>query len=709
VSERIRHLLGVPVSWAVLLTVLYLVGAATNATPYLFGPEEWRWHGRPPSLASLPRWWPSLALLVFYLLAVVFWIDSHRADRPSRRREWTVLAFLIVMAPAIQVAFTYIRYRYPVEFYLYRTIGHKNGFWQVAIGAATDLGPYLRTYPQQMQAHSFVHTPVHPPGNVVYIWLWRKGFEMLPGVGRAVAQYLRAYNCADLGFVNLEDAQIASALAQMVIPLFSGLAVIPLYLMGKRLAGSRVGFRAAALYVIVPSLTLFTMRWDQLYPLFLCLSLYWLHLALEERRLMLFFLSGLTASIASFMSFGNLTIFPALGAYGLAHLASTGLSHWPEWLRRTLPGWGLLALGGASVWLVYQAVYGVSFWDVFSTAMQTHFHLGRSYWVWVGYNPYDFLTFLGVPVAVLFVAESARAWRKAIRTKMAVPVVPIKALPALAISATLLALNLSGAARGEVGRMWLLWMPVACLVVAIGLARDERRRSYHLILVLLALQTLSFHHFLRVHATGMPRFAPHQPETTLPDVDYRLDARLGDEIALVGYDLEPLELAPGEKLHLTLYWQALEQPYRPYTVFVHLLDETGRLGGQQDNMPVKNSLPTTCWQPGEFVADSYDIPLDSDTPPGDYTLEVGMYYLPTGERLPVTAPPGHPPDRLLLQPVRVLTPCLSGSSRGLSLAGYHPYEMKDQKPSPGWPDERYAARPKPQRSLSVGRRRLVLP
>ena len=654
-NERIRRLWVTPVFWAVLLTVLYLVGVATSPTPYLFGPDEWRWHGRPPSLASLPRWWPSLVLLVVYLLAVVFWIDGRGSNRPSRRREWAVLAFLIVMAPAIQVAFTYIRYRYPLEFYLYRTISYKNGFWQVAIGAASDLSLYLRTYPQQMQAHPFVHTPVHPPGDIIYIWLWRKGFEMLPGASRAVAQYLRTYNCADLGFVNLEDAQIASALAQMVIPLFSGLTVLPLYGLGKRLAGSRVGFRAAALYIIVPSLTLFTMRWDQLYPLFLCLSLYWLHLTLEDRRLALFFLAGLTASVASFTSFGNLTIFPALGAYGLAHLVFTGLSRWREWLRRTGRGWGLLALGGASVWLVYQAVYGVSFWDVFSTAMQTHFHLGRSYWLWVVYNPYDFLTFLGVPIAVLFVAESIRAWRRAIQAGAATSPIPIQALPALAISITLLALNLSGAARGEVGRMWLLWMPAACLIAAIGLTREKRHRSYKLILVLLALQTLVSHHFLRIHDTGMPRFEPHQPEMASPEMEYRLDNRLGEEIALVGYDLEPREVAPGETIRLTLYWQALKQPHRPYTVFVHLLDETGQLWGQRDNMPVMDSLPTTCWRPGEFVTDPYDIPIDAGAPSGEYALEVGMYYLPTGERLSVAAPPGrYPPDRVLLRPVRAV-------------------------------------------------------
>ena len=82
----------------------------------------------------------------------------------------------------------------------------------------------------------------------------------------------------------------------------------------------------------------------------------------------------------------------------------------------------------------------------------------------------------------------------------------------------------------------------------------------------------------------------------------------------------------------------------------------GSVRGQHDNMPVRNQLPTTCWQPGEFVTDPYKISVASDAPPGVYTLEVGMYYLPTGERLPVAGPPGHPSDRLLLQPVQVVQP-----------------------------------------------------
>lgn len=650
---QMRMLIRNPLWWAVSLTGLYLLILATRPSPFFFGPAEWQWHTRPPASSTYSRWWPAVMLLTGYVL--LFWrLDGHWAERPSRRREWAMLFLLLLAAPALQIALTYIHYRHPVEFYLSRTIGPHNGFWQVAI-SNDNLAHYLRTYPQQMQAYPFVHTPVHPPGDFVYVWLWRKGLEALPGLSRVVAQYFRTYHCGQLWFVTLKDAQIASALAQMLVPLFSGLVVIPLYFLGKRLVGPRVGLRAAALYIAVPALNLFTMRWDQLYPLFLCLSLYWLQRGLSDHRNEFFFLSGLAVSVASFMSFGNATILAALAVYGLAHLAAAGLRRQREWLRQTWAGWALVALGVASVWLVYQMMYGVSFWDVFSTAMQTHFYLGRSYGVWVGYNLYDFAIFVGLPVAVFFVVESARAWRGVPKLFKRDPL-SREMLLAFTLGVTLLALDLTGVARGEVGRMWLLWMPLACLAAAIGLARQKRAGVFRLALALMVLQTLFSALFLRVSATGMPDYQPRTLVTAPPTAAYPLDTQLGGRVALVGYDLEPAHPRPGDTLHLTLYWQALAQMDTPYTVFTHLLDESGALRGQQDNMPARGELPTTCWRPGEYVADPYDISIASDAPSGWYTLQVGMYNLATSERLSVSDPSGQPSDRVLLAPVQVVTP-----------------------------------------------------
>ncbi|HEY4723606.1 MAG TPA: hypothetical protein VII92_17255, partial [Anaerolineae bacterium] len=100
------------------------------------------------------------------------------------------------------------------------------------------------------------------------------------------------------------------------------------------------------------------------------------------------------------------------------------------------------------------------------------------------------------------------------------------------------------------------------------------------------------------------------------------------QIALRGYDVNVLPSA----VNLTLYWQAVAQPPHAYTVFVHVLDANGQQVGQQDNMPVNNQSITSCWQPGEFVADPYSIALKAGAL-GPFTLDVGLYRVDTAERL----------------------------------------------------------------------------
>ena len=67
---------------------------------------------------------------------------------------------------------------------------------------------------------------------------------------------------------------------------------------------------------------------------------------------------------------------------------------------------------------------------------------------------------------------------------------------------------------------------------------------------------------------------------------------------------------------------------RDYTVFVHLTDENGQPVAQTDGQPGGGTRPTSGWQPGEAVRDSYAVPLAADMPPGVYTLQVGMYLWP---------------------------------------------------------------------------------
>ncbi len=143
------------------------------------------------------------------------------------------------------------------------------------------------------------------------------------------------------------------------------------------------------------------------------------------------------------------------------------------------------------------------------------------------------------------------------------------------------------------------------------------------------------------------------------DIPHALDLNLGEHIRLLGYDLPQTVVEPGGVVELTLYWQALEPIPARYKVFTHLLGETYNaatdnfLWGQQDNEPVNAQRPTTVWVPGTIIADTYNIPLAADAPPGQYHIELGMYGLVDGVRLPVLANDAAVGDHVLLPPIEI--------------------------------------------------------
>jgi hypothetical protein len=75
-----------------------------------------------------------------------------------------------------------------------------------------------------------------------------------------------------------------------------------------------------------------------------------------------------------------------------------------------------------------------------------------------------------------------------------------------------------------------------------------------------------------------------------------------------------------------------------------VLNDRDQIVGQVDAWPVQGTYPTSRWQPGETIEDTYEIRLAGDLPPGDYRLQVGLYLLATLRRLPVLDAQGRPID-----------------------------------------------------------------
>ncbi len=113
-----------------------------------------------------------------------------------------------------------------------------------------------------------------------------------------------------------------------------------------------------------------------------------------------------------------------------------------------------------------------------------------------------------------------------------------------------------------------------------------------------------------------------------------LQANLGDQIALLGYNASDTDLRPGEPLTLTLYWQAQRKLDIDYQVFVHILDAEGVPVAQSDKLN-PGEFPTHRWPLDKYVPDVHRITLPADLPPGEYTVSTGMWVQSEGWRLPV--------------------------------------------------------------------------
>lgn len=121
--------------------------------------------------------------------------------------------------------------------------------------------------------------------------------------------------------------------------------------------------------------------------------------------------------------------------------------------------------------------------------------------------------------------------------------------------------------------------------------------------------------------------------------DKRARASFGERIEMVGYDLSADTVAPGDTLTFRPYWRATQTPQANYSMFVHLYPagDPTQVIVQFDGAPVTEArLPTTWTDPDEnLIGADVTLTVPPDTPPGDYTLAVGLYDFQTGARLPV--------------------------------------------------------------------------
>jgi hypothetical protein len=114
---------------------------------------------------------------------------------------------------------------------------------------------------------------------------------------------------------------------------------------------------------------------------------------------------------------------------------------------------------------------------------------------------------------------------------------------------------------------------------------------------------------------------------------------LDGKIQVLGWDI-PKVVGVGDRFTVKLYYKILAPVGGSWTSLMHF-DGPQRLNG--DHPPIDNRCPTSTWQPGDFIVDTYTVTAGNGAfTKGGYDLFIGFFTgtAPNWKNMPVTEAPG---------------------------------------------------------------------
>jgi hypothetical protein len=129
---------------------------------------------------------------------------------------------------------------------------------------------------------------------------------------------------------------------------------------------------------------------------------------------------------------------------------------------------------------------------------------------------------------------------------------------------------------------------------------------------------------------------------TPPKVSHPLDANLGDQLDVLGWDLFDREgralqaIVPGQTVELVIYFKVVARVTGNWETFVHIDGFQRRFNA--DHPTLDGRYPFLLWRVGDVVADRHEFRLEPNFGPGEYRLLFGLYS--GSRRLPLRRGPG---------------------------------------------------------------------
>lgn len=187
------------------------------------------------------------------------------------------------------------------------------------------------------------------------------------------------------------------------------------------------------------------------------------------------------------------------------------------------------------------------------------------------------------------------------------------------------------------GRYALPTISGVSVLLSLGLVRLTPRTPGRVPILLVGICMLllgfvaPFRYIMPVYARPPILSAEEVAEEAVP-----LDFNFGDKIELIGYQLGEDRAEAGQFVPVTLYWRSLSPMEQNFTVGLSVLDQDGKAQGKVAAFPGRGNYPTSLWNEGEIIKDTYEIQVRARYPaPSLASLYVALYTYPSEEHLSV--------------------------------------------------------------------------
>lgn len=615
-------------------------------TPWLRGGYGWRWtFDYVPVRRAIPL-----------LVVVGVYVGVSYALITRTRRVLPVLIWALLGTSVIGYAAAYAREGDALYALLTRTLSElatgphyaaayidwASSDWRDWTGVMGDLGGHLGT---------------SPPGLPLWYQSLNIAFDGAP-ITPTLHEALLPYQCHNFAIVAYTPAQLASAWFGVLIPVWAGLTVLPIYGLTRQLNYGLEPARYAALWwALVPAVSAFAGSWSTFFPLMSASAGWLLITGLDStgaRRELILFGAGLVTGIALFMHFTFLPLFGLFGAYALAHESLiTRRERSPDHLINA----GMVALLGITLpWLIFVLLGGDTPVAMLRTSFETHLGLDRPYAFWVWFHVWDWVLWTGIVFCVLWLV-TFDGWRSYISHSR-----PRRSILSSALLVTILIMTISGTTQGESGRIWLFLSPFMVVAAVDTLARrysppETPRRAWLTLTIGQSVLLVALLITLNVMQTGDLTHPPDPPPpvANLLPVQAQFADSDGRTMRLTGW----AGTADSTAITLHLAWNSTAQFTKPYWFGAYLIGPDGPLTEpviwQPGEFVDQQLVPVTCWTPNTVVGDTVILPLPEQAARGEWWISLMLFgdeALPDG-RLTVTLADGSLDNQVGLGPVIV--------------------------------------------------------